>query len=331
MKYLNKNIVYLSSGLIFFSLLLMPSCKKEVTRIEPTTVPSNPYDNVDYGNNPSEIPVDSSSYLGLHKFIFSKKCAVPACHDGAFEPDFRTIEGSYNNLVYHTVLKNDAFNTFTYRVVPGDTALSWLHERVTTDDPVLGKMPLYDVMSDHEILQIEKWILNGAKDIFGVTPNVPDMQPSTGGVLAYLNDTSGMRLDTARDNVIAPMKLPSSSTVQFWFLLYDTDASGNFVPGFGFTQNEIRISDNPFDFSGTTPDNLTVLSPVAPAYLPIAFGGTTLAPYYHNYTINTANYVPGRTYYMRVYVKDASHAFATEIPEDGSQVYLMTYFAFIVQ
>lgn len=323
-----KNIIGLGFAFLLAGLVLN-SCKKEVTRIEPDA-PGNPYADIDYGNDPDAIPIDSASYLGLHNFIFSKKCAVPACHDGAFEPDFRTIEGSYNHLVYHSVIKNNATNDFTYRVVPGDTALSWLHERVTTDDPVLGKMPLYDVMSDHEIEQIETWILNGAKNVFDVAPNIPDMQPTTGGVLAFLNDTNGVRLDTIRDNSVSAMKLPQSSTVQLWFLLYDTDQNGDYVPGYGFTYNKIKISEHPFDYTGVVENSLTVLSAISPAMLPIAFGGG-IAPYYHNYTINTANYIPGKTYYMRVYVKDANHAFNTEIPENGSQIYFITYFSFIVQ
>jgi len=323
-----KNFLYITVvGVIFLS-----SCKEDINRIEPDTSSiANPYDGIDYGNDPTTALIDSSSYLGLHEFIFSKKCAVPACHDGAFEPDFRTIEGSYNNLVYHTVVKNNSTNDFTYRVLPGDTAMSWLHERITTDDAVLGKMPLYDVMSNHEIEQIEKWILAGAKNVFDVNPSQPDMQPTNGGVLAFLNDTSGVRLDTIRDNPIMPMKLPNNSTVEFWFLLYDQEANGDFVPGASFTYNKIKISDHPFEFSGVTENNLTVQSAFSPAYLPVAFGGNFLAPYYHSYSINTANFTPGKTYFMRIYVKDADHSFNTEIPENGSQTYLLTYFSFIVQ
>ena len=325
-----KNILLI--GLAFFILAFgFYACKKEITRVEPTNTQANPYSNIDYGSNPSDIPVDSASYLGLHKYIFAKKCAVPACHDGAFEPDFRTIEGSYNSLVYHSVIKNNAANDFTYRVVPGDTALSWLHERVTTDDPVLGKMPLYDVLPQNQIKHIETWILNGAKNVFDVAPNLPDLQPTNGGVIAYINDTSGNRIDTARDNVISAMKFPQNTTIQLWFLLYDTDQNGNFLPGYNFSHNKIKISDHPFDFTGVPDNNLTVLPALTPAMLPISFGnGTQLAPYYHSYTINTANFTPGRTYYMRVYVKDVNHTFNTEIPEHGSQVYLITYFSFTI-
>lgn len=305
------------------------SCKKEIKRIEPDH-PANPYDGVDYGNNPDLIPIDTNSYLGLHKLIFTPKCGVPACHDGAFEPDFRTIEGSYNQLVYHNVIKNNATNSFTYRVVPNDTGNSWLHERITTGNTVLGKMPLYDVLGDWQIDAVENWILNGAKDIFGNSPTIPNYEPSTGGVLAYLNNFSGTRLDTARDNVVAPIKLPASSNIQLWFLLYDTDASGNFVPGWALTHNKIKISEHPFDFSAATQYNLTVLPALTPQMLPIPFAATGTAPFYHSLIINTSSFTTGKTYYIRQYVKDASGVL-TELPETGSPLYLSTYFSFIVQ
>ncbi len=323
-----KKYVFIISTLIF-AILLANSCKKEVTRIEPD-VPKNPYSGVDYGNNPDAIPIDTNSFLGLHKLIFTPKCGVPACHDGAFEPDFRTIEGAYNQLVYHPVVKNNTANSFTYRVVPNNTTDSWLYERITTGNTVLGKMPLYDVLAPWQINAVKNWINNGAKDIFDNSPSIPNYEPSTGGVLAYLNDTSGIRLDTSRDNVVAPMKLPPSSNVELWFLLYDSDASGDFTPGAFLTYNKIKISTHPYDFTGVPELSLTKLSAIAPAFLPIPFSTTGLGPFYHKITINTASYTPGKTYYIRQYVKDASGVL-TELPENGSPFYLFTYFSFIVQ
>ncbi|MGB1039629.1 MAG: hypothetical protein ACPGVD_02000 [Flavobacteriales bacterium] len=325
---MKKIIVLISLAVV--ALIFALSCKKEVVRVEPDTDFDNPYSDVDYGDNPDLIPIDTSSYLGLHKLIFSTKCAVPACHDGAFEPDFRSVQGSYDQLVYHGVVKNNSTNSFTYRIIPNDTGNSWLHERITTDDAILGKMPLYDVLKPWQVKAVEDWILNGAKDIFGNSPNIPNYEPSAGGILAYLNNTSGTRLDTARDNVVAPIKLPASSTVQLWFLLYDTDASGNFVPGFALTHNKIKISTHPYNFTGVAELNLTVLPATSPAMLPIPFATSGLGPFYHSITINTASYTPGKTYYIRQYVKDASGVL-TELPEDGSPFYLFTYFSFIVQ
>ena len=62
--------------------------------------PDNPFDGIDYSVN--EIPsieVDSSTFLGLHTYIFSKACNQPGCHDGTFEPEFPTVQSAYNYLV----------------------------------------------------------------------------------------------------------------------------------------------------------------------------------------------------------------------------------------
>ncbi len=127
------------------------SCKDSITNLE-GTVPLNPYDTLQYPENKvPEIAVDSNSFLGIHKYILSKKCAVPACHDGSFEPDYRTVQSAYNTLVYAGVVKNDSAKSFEYRVVPGDTAHSWLHERITTTDAVLGRMPLYDTLFPYQV------------------------------------------------------------------------------------------------------------------------------------------------------------------------------------
>ncbi|MEI7803023.1 MAG: hypothetical protein WCI97_10285, partial [Bacteroidota bacterium] len=82
---------------IFFALTLtivIFSCKKKVTTVE-GTIPDNPYDTVNYDETGiPEVPIDSNSFLGIHKYILSKKCGVPGCHDGNFEPDFRTVQSA---------------------------------------------------------------------------------------------------------------------------------------------------------------------------------------------------------------------------------------------
>lgn len=313
------------------SLVLLNSCGKEevVDRIEPDP-PTNPYSGIDYGSNPTLIPVDSTSFLGIHQNIISRKCAQPACHDGSFEPDYRTVQSSYNTLVFANTISNNSAGDFTYRVVPGDTTYSWLHERITTDDPVLGKMPLYDTLYPWEVDNIEKWILDGAEDVYGASPIFPDYQPTFFGVIAYDGDTTGTRLDTMRASEVAPMQLPANTSVQLWFGLYDTDQDGTFIPGYSLAYNKIKFSDDLYDFAGATEYQMEIENALTPFMGPLPFGGG-VGPYYHHYTINTADYVPGRTYYMRVMVKDVDHTEITELPENGSQVYLMTYFSFFVQ
>lgn len=145
--------------------LLAVGCTKE---------PANPFDPfaeeeaVDNG----EIQLDPTSLAGLHANIFGKTCANAGCHDGTFEPDFRTIGSTYNTLVNHPVIKNDPQGSFTYRVVPGDAGRSLLIARLTYDiDGNSGVMPLvvepgsdWYEKKDEYIDHIKTWINEGAKE-----------------------------------------------------------------------------------------------------------------------------------------------------------------------
>ncbi len=322
-----KQILYFLF-LASLTIVVTYSCKREAEYIVPDS-PENPFSNTSGGGVNENV--DPNSFVGIHSLIFSKRCALPACHDGSFEPDFRTVESAYSTLVYHPVLKNNATNSFTYRVLPGDTGLSWLHERITTNDSVLGRMPLYDVaLTAAELKTVETWILSGAPDIFGVSATVPNYNPAFFGVVAYMNDTTGYRVDTIRDNIVAPMKLPADTIIDIWVGIYDTDAQGGFIPGYGLTYNKYKISSNPYNFGPEPEQPLIVEGPATPFIGPNPFG-TGLAPFYHHFKINTGNFVKNRAYYYRVYVKDANHPLPIELPENGSQSYLLTYFSFIVQ
>lgn len=292
-----------------------------MTEVQP--LPFNPYDTLDYSQNDvPPIPIDSNSFLGIHKYILSVKCAQPACHDGSFEPDYRTAMSAYNTLVYAPVIKNNATNTFTYRVVPGDTAMSWLHERITTDDAVLGRMPLYDSLPKRQIELITNWIQQGAKDIFGNTPAEPNTQPFFYGVNAFLT-SNNMRVDTARgDFFLNPFMVPSNSEIKIWFGILD-DTPVPVLTG----QNRVKFSTDPYDFSASPFNDLNFqITPFAGH----AFDGSP-ADYYLSYTFNTSQFNPGDVVYMRVYTQDPDHTNQTEIPSDASPFYFKTYFAFVVQ
>src|SRR5262245_28034848 len=84
---------------IFISFLIS-SCQKDITRVVDNSF-FNPYDTINYNQNAvPDVPVDSSSFLGIHKYILSVKCAVSGCHDGSFEPDYRTVQSAYSTLLY---------------------------------------------------------------------------------------------------------------------------------------------------------------------------------------------------------------------------------------
>ncbi len=304
---------------LFFSL----SCVKENIIRQNDPLPFNPYDTLTYNNNivPPVLP-DSNTFLGIHQYILSVKCAQPACHDGAFEPDFRTVTSAYNTLVYANVFKNSPDSIFKYRVKPYDTAFSWLHERITTDDAVLGRMPLYDTLPKRNINIISNWILNGAKDIFGNVPQQSNPQPSIFGLVAYLT-SNNYRVDTIRGNSpVNPFLVPANTEVDVWFGVYDDIT---LPPLMG--ERKIKFSKT---FTGfATAAAYDLLTEITPFYAPAS--NNVIAPYFLHYKVNTANYNPGDLVFMRVYVKDGQNVDVTEIPSSYSPSYLQTYFSFIVQ
>ena len=315
---------------IVLSSFALSSCREEKT-ILPGEVPDNPYDTIDYGSGIPDDTVDAASFVGLHKYIFSTTCAVPGCHDGSFEPDFRTLESAYNTLVYHPVVKNDTGNNFQYRVVPGDAQESWLHERITTEDAVLGRMPLYDSLSPEEIQHITAWIEEGAEDPFGNSPVLPSYYPTFFGLLVYENDTLGMRYDTMRADIIEPMEFPQGKMMEVWIGLADRSVDGNYQPAYDFTYNKYKISNHLFDYTFKPEMALTVEPAAQPFMGPNPVGGTEKLPYYHHFMINTSLFPLNQVQYFRVYVKDADHSSPTEIPSGDSPFYLLTYFSFIVR
>lgn len=322
--------VYLFFSVVVVSIMLF-NCTEKRTYV-PAEVPANPFDTVSYGNPPMTTPVDSQSFLGLHLYIFSTTCAVPGCHDGSFEPDFRTVQSTYNTLVYHRVEKNNATNDFEYRVVPGNSTESWLHERITTDDAVLGRMPLYDTLSPREIELITNWIDDGAKDIFGNSKIIPNILPATFGCVAFEDDHNGLRLDTTRPTIIDPMILPKNKTVDIWVGLIDQDPEGTYIPAGNFTYNKYKISDHLYEFENKPEKSLLVRNASDPFMFPGPFDppGAPNLPWFHHFKINTNDYPAGRVHYFRVYVQD-ENASPTEIPSDGTQIYLLTLFSFVVQ
>lgn len=303
------------------ALMLLCACTQTV--VVPPPAPFNPYDTISYDQDavPVVLP-DSASLPGLHQYIFNTKCAVSGCHDGSFEPDLRTPYSAFNTLVYAPVVKNTAQQQFTYRVVPYDTAASWLWHRLTTDDAVLGRMPLYDTLAPEQRRYISDWILNGAPDLFGNVRNNPSAEPGFYGLVAYLPDYNNMRVDTVRNGIITnPFAVPANTNLKIWFGLAD-DKTYPFL----FTYNKVRFSTDPFDFSNAMELPLDIT--ITPHYEWL--WGYSL-PFFLSATVNTGMFPVGKIVYLRVYVQDADHNAPTEIPEDGSQTYLKLYASFLVQ
>ena len=82
-----KYVVSLIAALVIF----MYSCKKESS--------NNPYDAlaVVENTNPDLSSIPSTNFAYLHDKVFAPTCANSGCHDGTFEPEFRSITSSYRN------------------------------------------------------------------------------------------------------------------------------------------------------------------------------------------------------------------------------------------
>ncbi len=149
--------------LLFFLLLL--ACQKDEH--------INPYDNVQVEEETIEEveDLDPTSLEGLHASVFRPTCANSGCHDGTFEPDFRTINSTYNTLINQPIIKNDPQGSYTYRVIPGNSQQSQLMARLTVDiDGQSGIMPLvtepdsdWPEKANDYIDNIKTWIDAGAQ------------------------------------------------------------------------------------------------------------------------------------------------------------------------
>ena len=216
---------------IFILLLALISCATEQ--------PPNPFD-IGTGE-----PVDTANLAGfaaLHEKFLEPRCANPACHDGTFEPDFRTVEGSYNTLVYHPVVKNDANGTFEYRVVPGDVNQSWLINRLMTANDTLGRMPLYaEPLTWDEVKEFSDWIMVGAPDARGNLPIEPNEVPRFEWYVAFSGDMdwNNTRIDNNRDAWEFPFPAAVDDTVRLVFRMNDDMTEPSSFPNV-----KVWLSDN---------------------------------------------------------------------------------------
>ncbi|MDX5321432.1 MAG: hypothetical protein LPK45_09915 [Bacteroidota bacterium] len=293
--------------LVLLSILLasLVACYKEVPDSSP-----NPFVNQNQGTGENEVDsLNPASFEGLHKQIFSVKCAVPLCHDGSFEPDFRTMESAYNNLVYHPVVKNNAANAFAYRAIPYNPEASWLMERVTTDDAVLGRMPLYsNPLNEKELQHLRDWINAGCPDWNGNVAVYPNLQPQ---VLArFALNQNNKRIDTAFNGPFpAPFIVATGSSFTLGVQVKDDSTATSALKNLQF-----KFSYDKDDFT-----NAQVVN------------GNFFVQDFIVAQVNTAMFNPNQTVYFRFYCNDAHHTTPAEFPRNNSPFYYKEYFAFIIK
>lgn len=309
-----KNRTLYFSFFFFASLaMLLLACTKE-------DIPENPYDAVDYSvKGDPQVALDPNSIAGLHKNILFPKCANPGCHDGTFEPDYRTIESSYATLVYQPVNKTtlDTVKIFSQRVIPNNVADSWLIERLETS--TTEYMPSNATrLTTAEIDHFKSWINGGCKDMNGNVAVKPNLPPNIIGYGAV--DSVFSRLDTNRlnGNPLNPFIVNQGSTMIIAIIATDT-ADGSFATDpADFTSVKVRCSTDKNNFNGAlTYSNATYL-----------IGGGIG---YWLVNIPVTSWPVGTIVYFRLYVNDGHHVTDSEYPTDETVDYLKTLYAFYVQ
>lgn len=282
--------------------------------------PYNPYSEVIYpidGN-----PVDNSSPHSLsrtHNEVFEPKCNVLGCHDGSFEPDFRTPNSTYSTLVYHSIKKNNAAEEFEYRVIPYDTANSVLWERITNCCFVNenDRMPQDNIgisMPQESIDQIGHWIMAGAPDLFGNTANEPNSLPNIMYAsffdVDYDTNYTSNRVD---GEWYTPFILPQNTDINVVISVEDDN-----VDNLNLLYNTLKISTDIDDFSNAQ-----------------EFAATCLDNEEFDYpfilTLNTSTFVTNQQYFIRYYTKDSPNGQLAEYPETEDESYYKSTWSFVLE
>ena len=315
-----KSVSFKTLGFGIASILVViTSCKKNTIE--------NPYDTYTTPRlyeEPTLAGLPSSNFGYLHATVFKPTCANSGCHDGAFEPDFRTISSSYNSTVYQNVLTNNPAGDFTYRIKPGDAALSLLHERMLQSLPnTSGIMPPvyadeWIVNKSKHIKAIKDWINAGAKDMYGNSPVVGNPNPVVTGFSAFHNNSTTSTYARPAGAGILPIIIPRTD-IDLWFSIDDDMTSAT-----NMTVNEIKIDTAMFEFDSVPGIPMTVSS----GFMSNDFSGS-MANFTHKYDFDASIYPPGTLLFVRVYVQDANHNEPAENPSNGSSrptIYLFTLY-----
>ncbi len=302
-----------------FVFISWVACKKTEVDNSP-----NPYNDWEY-----DIPKDkdslqnpaANSIAGLYATIFKPSCANSGCHDGNFEPDFRTIESSYNSLVNRSVIKQDSLSEFEYRVVAGNADKSMLIQRLTIDlNGNSGIMPLsIDPNSDwiekkeEYIKNIRDWINQGAKDILGNSITPVDLKPTLKGFVVC---EKGTTIPLPRSGAFGPVIIPSGvSDIDIWFAFEDDNSNS-----LNLQYNKVKFHINLADLNNAVEYGLNVSN--GPTFIGLDNKSYNFT---HKITLKTNEIgTQGDVIWFRAYVQDASNGIL-EYPSENSIFRLKTY------
>lgn len=303
-----------------FIVCLSISCTKESVTTSP-----NAYDKSKKppDDTTGQFTVDSSSFQFLYYNVFSITCANSGCHDGNFQPDFRTMYSSYNTLVRHSVIQNDAQNSFKFRVEPYNVEKSVLHERLTAFMPnSSGIMPLSidsgsSWLTDSSTFKklIFDWIKRGAPDAYGNLPGPTNFSPQVTGMAVFPSGNTTNPYQRLQGST-SPVSIPPFSPVDVWFAFEDDK-----TPSADFKLTKVRSSYQLFDFTPSTEYSLAKQSPISG----LDFENNNVS-FTHKATMNFPDDTIGVFIHLRTYLRDGEQADTTEIPSAGTNDIMRSFF-----
>ncbi|MBI1307300.1 MAG: hypothetical protein GC181_11920 [Bacteroidetes bacterium] len=310
----------MKKGLFYLIMVSLVACSTSDPEVE------NPYDNqkdlpADAIVNPEDEDVDPTTIQGLHKLIFAPTCANSGCHDGNFEPDFRTIESSYNTLVNQPLIKNDAVNPLTARVTPGNAETSMLIRRLTIDlNGNSGIMPLvvepgsdWYQKKDEYISYIKEWINKGALNQEGKAPTSGNFPVQLMGVHARIDGS-----DANRANGYEPLLIPAGSkNVEIWVSFQDDSLDAS-----ALTHATINFSKDANNFNPSKESDLQYQS--SPLTAP-GFGATSQVEYHFKADFKMSSFQKNDVIWLRFTISDGVND--SEIPNDQSLFLVKKYSA----
>lgn len=313
MRYLLKIILF--STLIF-------GCSKD------DELPENPYDKVDYGNsNITEDTLDLNSITAIHRDILQPRCSTPGCHDGSFEPDFRTAMSSYATLVYHPILKNNPDSIYKYRVVPYDTNFSVLQKRLNlkTFANTNDRMPQDNIgtgLPQKDLDRISNWIQNGAKDFQGNVATIPNTEPSL--QFFWMIDGKGFPIVSTPYNVFSATSNRINQQGHLSVIL-DTALTCFIVPG--ITDDSTALADMQkvtLEFSYVKDDFSTPFKTINASFL----SGDDDS--WHNLFTIDNTFLADTIIYMRYAMNDGDHNNDTYFPRQDTHDWYKTFWSIYI-
>ena len=309
---------YIPIGIVvvfMVAIVSLNSCKKEL--------PPNPFDIEDQNDSLNVNNLSPKSIEGLYQNVFKPNCTTSGCHDGTFAPDFRSLESTYNSLVWADIVSNTT-PPKDFMVTPGDADNSILLDRMMTF--VLntsGQMPLevlpgsdYTEKKEEYYKNIKDWINEGAKDIFGNSAISINLRPQLTG---FFITTTGSSTPLSR-NVKGVIKIPASTTsIDLYMGISDKESTASQL-----TINKLQTSISRDDFSAATDYTMNII----PAVSQVGYLGD-FTDFQHKITIASIDtlWPVGQRVFTKTIVNDGTNP-DSDLPGLNTLEHLKNYYSF---